>query len=143
MLGSVAGRRGGLGGNATRAYAPPPAQMAGARAGPAPRFRARVSAARGPQRPRPINRQAETPSCQSRPGPAAPALPRPLFPLALVALSAPSGPCDFWPARTRLCARACVQASPWPCTLMCPQLAQGPRERLAKAPEKLLGEDEL
>lgn len=57
--------------------------------------------------------------------------------------SAPSGPCDFWPARTRLCARACVQASPWPCTLMCPQLAQGPRERLAEAPEKLLGEDEL
>lgn len=77
---------------------------------------------------------------------ARPGRPRPaasFVPLALVALSAPSGPCDFWPARTRLCARACVQASPWPCTLMCPQLAQGPRERLAKAPEKLLGEDEL
>lgn len=80
--------------------------------------------------------------------------------------SVPCGPapglrlCDFWPARTRLCVRACVQgpplpvpghigplrqgqACPWPCTLMCPQLAQGPQEGLAKAPEKLLREDEL
>lgn len=67
-LGGGGSGEGVLGRNPTPVRAPPPAQMARARAGPGPRFRARVSAARGgagargPLRPRPINRQAGTPA---------------------------------------------------------------------------------
>lgn len=154
--------QGGLGRNPTPVCAPPPAQMARARAGPGPRFRAQVTAARGgagargPRSPRPINRQAETPSHQSRLGPAAPSPPRSLFPIALAALrAARSLRPGSWPLALQLPARAdpvvCTRVyaglaqaharalrAPPPGTGLpvalhtgCPQLPQGPRESLA------------